>query len=324
VSLLTWSWFTRIDETVSMDGQIETASPEAKVTSANDGLVAQVLVRPHQIVQRGAPLFRLSVSDVNTSISGLEAKLARLDEQRSVEHQLYESRVAQLQILANLHRSILERLTKLAAMGAAQEVQVMERQSSLQETLNSIESQKEELAKSDNALAIQEVETRNAINELKSKRSDMLIVAPVSGTVHDMRINASGERVQAGEEVATIVPHLQLLAAVSVPSLISAPVKPGHSARVSVDAFPSNEFGELRGQIISISPTTNTSDDKDKGSSYHAMIAINRRLAPARFPISQLRPGMGLKAKVKLRDRAVITLVFDFLEKLTVPLTQRL
>jgi multidrug resistance efflux pump len=200
----------------------------------------------------------------------------------------------------------------------------MERQSSLQETLNSIESQKEELAKSDNALAIQEVETRNAINELKSKRSDMLIVAPVSGTVHDMRINASGERVQAGEEVATIVPHLQLLAAVSVPSRISAPVKPGHSARVSVDAFPSNEFGELRGQIISISPTTNTSDDKDKDSSYRAMIAINRRLAPARFPISQLRPGMGLKAKVKLRDRAVITLVFDFLEKLTVPLTQRL
>ena len=323
VSLIAWAWVTRVDETVSMDGQIETASPEAKVTSANDGMLAQVYVRPHQIVQRGAPLFRLSDSDVNSSIAGLETKLARLDEQRRVEHQLYDSKVAQLQIQASLHRSILERLTRLSAVGAAQEVQVMERQSSLQETLNSLETQKEELAKSDNALAIQEVETRNAIQELQNKRNDMLVVAPVSGTVHNMRLNASGERVQAGEEMATIVPHLQLLAAVSVPSRVSAPVKPGHAARVSVDAFPSNEYGELRGRIISISPNTNPSEEKDKESTYRAMIAINRRLVPARFPLNQLRPGMGLKAKVKLRDRAVITLVFDFMEKLTAPLTQR-
>ena len=53
------------------------------------------------------------------------------------------------------------------------------------------------------------------------------------------------------------------------------------------------------------------------------MIAIDRALVTPRFPIDQLRPGMGVKAKVKLRDRAVITLVFDFLDKAIAPLTQR-
>ena len=139
-----------------------------------------------------------------------------------------------------------------------------------------------------------------------------------------MRFNTAGERVQVGDEMATVVPSLQLLAAVSVPSRISAPVKKGSSAKLNVDAFPSNEFGELRGKIISISPNTSLSDEAGKGSNYRAMIAIDRNLAPARFPLAQLRPGMGVKAKVKLRERAVITLVFDFLEKATVPLTQRL
>jgi multidrug efflux pump subunit AcrA (membrane-fusion protein) len=138
-----------------------------------------------------------------------------------------------------------------------------------------------------------------------------------------MRFNAAGERVKAGDEMATIVPSLQLLAAVAVPSRVSAPVRKGSSAKLSVDAFPSNDFGELSGKIVSISPNTSISQEAGKDSNYRAMIAINRSLVPPRFPIDQLRPGMGVKAKVKLRDRAVITLVFDFLDKAIAPLTQR-
>lgn len=323
VLLLVWSWFTRIDETVSMDGAIETASPEAKVTSANEGQIEAVLIRPDQSVREGDPLFRLSPQDVDVTISGLRSKLVELEHQRDAERKLYEARVGQLQVQAQLHRTILEKLTQLAATGAAQEVQVIERQSNLQETLNAMEVAKKELAKSDNILLIQELETKNAIRELLSKRSDNTVVAPVSGTVHTMLFNAAGERVNSGDQMATIVPKLQLLAAVSVPSRVSAPVKKGNSARLSVDAFPANDFGELSGKIISISPNTNASQDSAKDSNYRAMIAIDRALVPPRFPIDQLRPGMGVKAKVKLRDRAVITLVFDFLDKAIAPLTQR-
>ncbi len=323
VLLLVWSWFTRVEETVSMDGGIETASPEAKVTSANDGQIEAVLIRPDQTVREGDPLFRLSNQDMDVTMSGLKAKLSQLEQQRSVEHNLYAAKLAQLQTQEQLHRTILERLTKLAITGAAQDVQVIERQSTLQETLNAMDVAKKEFAKADNILVVQQVETRNAMRELLSKRSDNTVVAPVSGTVHTMMFNAAGERVKGGDEMATIVPSLQLLAAVSVPSRVSAPVKKGNAAKLSVDAFPVNDFGELSGKIVSISPNTNSSQEGGKDSSYRAMIAIDRSLVPPRFPIDQLRPGMGVKAKVKLRDRAVITLVFDFLDKAIAPLTQR-
>ena len=185
-----------------------------------------------------------------------------------------------------------------------------------------MEVAKKELAKADNILLIQQLETNNAIRELLGKRSENRVLAPVSGTVHTMRFNAAGERVSAGDEMATIVPRLQLLAAVSVPSRVSAPVKKGNSAKLSVDAFPSNDFGELSGTIVSISPNTSISQEVGKDSNYRAMIAIDRALVSSRFPIDQLRPGMGVKAKVKLRERAVITLVFDFLDKAIAPLTQ--
>ena len=322
VLLLVWSWFTRIDETVSMDGAIETASPEAKVTSANEGQIEAVLIHPDQVVRKGDLLFRLSTQDVDVTIAGLKAKLVELEHQRQVERNLYGARVGQLEIQAKLHRTVLERLTQLASTGAAQEVQVIERQSTLQETLNAMEVAKKELAKADNILLIQQLETNNAIRELVGKRSENRVLAPVSGTVHTMRFNAAGERVNAGDEMATIVPRLQLLAAVSVPSRVSAPVKKGNSAKLSVDAFPSNDFGELSGTIVSISPNTSISQEVGKDSNYRAMIAIDRALVSSRFPIDQLRPGMGVKAKVKLRERAVITLVFDFLDKAIAPLTQ--
>ena len=323
VLLLVWSWFTRIDETVSMDGAIETASPEAKVTSANDGQIEAVLIRPDQSVRKGDPLFRLSTQDVDVTISGLRSKLFELEHQREVERNLYGARLGQLQTQERLHRIILERLTKLAITGAAQDVQVIERQSTLQETLNAMNVAKKELAKTDNTFVVQELETNNAIREQLGKRSDNTVVSPVSGTVHAMLFNAAGERVKAGDQMATIVPSLQLLAAVSVPSRVSAPVKKGNSAKLSVDAFPANDFGELSGKIVSISPNTSISQEVGKDSNYRAMIAIDRSLVPPRFPIDQLRPGMGVKAKVKLRDRAVITLVFDFLDKAIAPLTQR-
>jgi len=323
VMLLVWSWTTRVEETVSMDGAIETASPEAKVTSANDGQIAAVLIRPDQVVRQGDALFRLSTQDVDVTISGLRAKLVELEHQREVERNLYDARIGQLETQAKLHRTVLDKLTQLASTGAAQEVQVIERQSTLQETLNAMEVARKELAKADNILLIQKLETSNAIRELLGKRSDNSVVSPVSGTVHTMLINAPGERVKAGDEMATIVPQLQLLAAVSVPSRVSAPVKKGSLAKLSVDAFPSNDFGELSGKIVSVSPNTSISQESGKDSNYRAMIAIDRALVPPRFPIDQLRPGMGVKAKVKLRERAVITLVFDFLDKAIAPLTQR-
>jgi multidrug resistance efflux pump len=323
IFLLVWSWSTRIQETVSMDGAIETASPEVKVTSANDGQLEAVLIRPDQFVRKGDPLFRLSNQDVDLTISGLRAKLVELEQQRKVERYLYRARIGQLKIQAKLHRTLLKRLTQLARMGAAQEVQVIERKSTLQETINSMEVARRELAKADNVFLIQRVETKNAMRELLSKRSDNSVLSPVSGTVHAMHFNAAGERVKGGDEMVTIVPQLKLLAVVSVPSRVSAPVKKGSSAKLSVDAFPSNDFGELSGKIVSISPNTNTSQEAGKDSTYRAMIAIDRASVPPRFPVNQLRPGMGVKAKVKLRDRIVITLVFDFLDKALEPLTQR-
>jgi hypothetical protein len=162
--LLVWSWVTRIEETVSMDGAIETASPEAKVTSANDGLIEAVLIRPDQVVRRGDPLFRLSTQDLDVTIAGLRAKLVELEQQREVERSLFDARIGQLEIQAKLHQTVLERLTQLASTGAAQEVQVIERRSTLQETINAMEVERKELAKSDNILIIQQLEAKNAIN----------------------------------------------------------------------------------------------------------------------------------------------------------------
>ncbi len=110
---------------------------------------------------------------------------------------------------------------------------------------------------------------------------------------------------------------------VQVSSRLAAPITPGKPAEITVDAFPSNDFGTLKGEVESISPTTSTPDAKGQAPAYMARIRIPPAGIPARFPAESLRSGMGITARVVLEEKPMISLVFDFVNDLFKPMTER-
>jgi multidrug resistance efflux pump len=71
---------------------------------------------------------------------------------------------------------------------------------------------------------------------------------PVTGIVFDVRVSPSSV-VAAAAPVLAIVPGGTLEARVLVPSKVIGFIRPGMKAKLSIDTFPSNDYGRLPGQV---------------------------------------------------------------------------
>jgi hemolysin D len=129
--------------------------------------------------------------------------------------------------------------------------------------------------------------------------------------------------VQSGDLLATIVPQEGLIASVQVSSRLSAPIKPGTSAEITVDAFPSSEYGTLKGVVTTISPTTSSPDRQATSPAYVARIALSPDSVPQNLPPDALRSGMGITASIVLEKKRIISIVFNIMQDLFAPLTER-
>ena len=324
LALLVWSVLVKVEETVLLSGEIATAKPEVQVASVDPGLIREILVRPYQQVRAGDPLIIYGDDETSLRLQSLDRRLSLLREQRSSELRMYDLRIRQNQQQVQLDRELLQRLEGLLKSGAIQEAQVLEKRSQVVKGGLLISSLQEEKQRAAHQAEQTAEELQASQRELMAKSRRFVVKAPVSGFIQQLKYQAPGERIQAAEVVATIIPQFDLIARVRIPSRLSAPVQPRDPVSVDVDAFPATDYGSVEAEVISLSPMTlSTSADSASGQKlYSADLKLLKPANPARLRLAQLRPGMAVTARMRLRERPVITTVFDFLAKLFDPLSQ--
>ena len=140
-----------------------------------------------------------------------------------------------------------------------------------------------------------------------------------------MKYQTIGERIQGGELIATIIPKRDLIARISIPSKLQAPIEINSEATVSVDAFPVSDYGSINAVVSSLSPTTveTSRNSSTPSKQYNADLKFQNVTNPEEFQLEELRPGMSVTAQVILRDKPIITTVFKMLDKLFVPLNEQ-
>ena len=139
-----------------------------------------------------------------------------------------------------------------------------------------------------------------------------------------MKYQTVGERIQSGETVTTIIPKRDLIARVNIPSNLQGPVEKNSPATVSVDAFPVGDYGSIDAVVYSVSPMTiEKNDSRSISKLYNADLKLIKANNPDLFSLDELRPGMFVSAQIVLRDKPIITTVFNVLEKVFDPLTEQ-
>ena len=323
LSLIVWASFNTVEETAQLPGQLETFRSQVKVKSPESALISEVKVRQHDEVDAGQLLLTLNRDDLTPQISLLQQKLLLIDARNSFEVKSFETQRKQLEAQVSLNRDILVRLKSLYEQGSSSEVQYLEKQNQVFQNEQDLLALIDDHAKSLNVRQIERNDILNQIRELTYRSSQFDITSPINGSLQSLNVNFAGERVQPGELLATIVPHEGLIASVQVSSRLSAPVNPGTSAEITVDAFPANDFGTLSGFVKSISPTTSVADEQGTSPAYVARIEIDRNEIPSDFPPDALRSGMGVTARVVLEEKRTISIIFNFVQDLFKPLVER-
>ena len=149
---------------------------------------------------------------------------------------------------------------------------------------------------------------------LKETISYRTVRAPINGKVFDVRLGAFSV-VNAGQAALKLVPANRLQANVEISNADIGFVKVGLPVSVSVDSFPSGEFGYIKGSLTAIGSDALAPDQKSNQYRFPATISLEQQIAEAGGQPLNLQSGMSLSANIKLRSRPVITIVTDMFTK---------
>jgi NHLM bacteriocin system secretion protein len=226
-----------------------------------------------------------------------------------------------------------ERLSKLDDELAMLELQRLER------------SNERYLALLDQRLEIEE--TEREVERLSRRLEEReAVTSPYSGVVVELKVNP-GEVLGAGAPIATVAPFDRgrageaappLRALLYVPPADGKQVEPGMTVEIAPTTVEREEFGFVRGEVLTVSPLPATLEGMRRvlqnealvdqlsgsGAPFQALVELREdpgtpsgyAWSSSRGPDVQLGPGTLLEAKVVTREVRLLSLLFPGLERI--------
>ena len=230
-----------------------------------------------------------------------------------IEKQLPNANPVDKLRLQNELSNIDQRITSADSAVLGQNQQLLQSQSALTQAQNQSQTQTAETNSAFNNQIITAekriIELENNLVKARQVLAQTIITAPVDGTVLSLTVKTIGGVVNAGQQLAQIVPE-------KVPLYVDAAldnqdigfVKPSQRVVVKVATYPFQRYGYLEGTVENISPDA-IQDDK-KGLIYKAKIKLNDDKSSKQNQL-KLLPGMSVSAEITTGQRRIIEFFLD-------------
>ena len=315
-SALAWLAFAKTDEVLIATGKLQPIGDVKVVQMPVGGVLQTMLVKDGEKVKKGQVLLRLDneasldrQARTRQSITAKEQQLALKKVELDRYLNLNETEQAVLKQNLGLEKEILDRLEILKKVGASAELQYLQQRNKVREVEGDIAKSRVDRLRQ-LAILQQAVEQLNGeLADLRSKLTELDvniryqdIRSPVDGVVFDLKPTGVGFVAQGSEPVMKIVPYDALQAKVEIESKDIGFVKVGKPVDISIDSFPSNDFGVVEGTVKSFGSDALPPDEQHKTYRFPAMIALNtQQLKLKSGLLLPLQVGMSLTANIKLR-----------------------
>jgi len=306
----------KTDEVVVAKGLLHPIGDVKVVQIPMGGVLKEMLVTDGQRVNKEQVLLRLdkeaSEDKARRSLQILRAKEAQLQlKQTELDRYLglNDSRIEVLKQKIELNRTILNRIEKLALKGAAPEIQYLQQLDQVAELEGEYRST---LIVRERQLAIfnQSIqELKGQLAGLKSNLTDANVnlrykdvVSPVDGVIFDLKPTGPGFVAQSSEPVMKIVPFNALQAKINIKSSDIGFIQLNKPVDISIDSFPANDFGVIRGNVIRIGSDVLPPDKENQFYRYPSVVRLqSQKLVLKSGKELPLQAGMSLTANIKLR-----------------------
>ena len=187
------------------------------------------------------------------------------------------------------------------------------------QTQKNILSDLETLLKEGAISRLQYYAKENEINDLETKIIQnkvtlkyQKIVSPINGLVFDLQRQQAGYVANRTDPIMKIVPTDDLIARVEIESQKIGFVELGKNVDISIDSFPSSDFGVITGVVTRISSDALQPDPRfNKGYRFPTDIKLNEQYLVNNKNKLKLQAGMSLTANIKLRKVSYLDLLLS-------------
>lgn len=321
---IAWLALAKTDEVVVAPGKLEPVGDVKTVQMPVGGVLEQILVKDGQRVKQGQILLRLdNEATVDREGSIREGIAAKLQQYRLKELELRRYLTlndTEQQVLTRnleLEKQILDRLASLEKAGASSELQYLQQRNKVRQVEGEIDKVRVDRLRQTAILqqAIQQLQ--GELSDMRSKLTELSVNiryqdlrSPVDGVVFDLKPKGQGFVAQTSEPVMKIVPFSALQAKVEIDSSTIGFVRVGRPAEISIDSFPSTDFGVLQGTLSSIGSDALPPDQLKQTYRFPATVRLNSQQFRLRSgQVLPLQVGMSLTANIKLRKVTYLQLL---------------
>jgi hemolysin D len=253
-------------------------------------------------------------------VSQLSAARQQITQLRSQLAQI-QARLASRRLTLTLQERIAADMSSLYKSGAMARNQYLTQLNQVQEMRSEVITLEEERERVVGQAAGQLNEINRQLLNLKAELvatrealSYRTVRAPITGKVFDARLTPQAV-INADQSILKLVPANRLQASVEISDADIGFVKLGQPASVTVDSFPSGEFGYIKGTLTKIGSDALPPDAKSQQYRFPATITLQQQEVLFGQQRLNLQSGMGVSANIKLRSRPVITLLSDMFIK---------
>ncbi|WP_083781842.1 HlyD family efflux transporter periplasmic adaptor subunit [Synechococcus sp. WH 5701] len=270
----------------------------------------------------------------------LENRSVDLSSRRQIAEQelrANQARIDGLRTSLATAENILGRFDSLARSGAVSELQLLEARSRVNDLNASLAVELETSAKLRagvaNSVASPGADLRSQVEANLRQIADLtqqidvarvqlqysVLTAPSDGAVFDIDV-APGSVVNTTTPLLKVVPADALEAKVFIPNTAIGYLRPGQRADISLDTYPSNDYGRIPAKVLSIGSDALTTEEmaqtlqsNTQGLFFPAILQLERQSLRVGSRDVPLKPGMSLVADVQLRERTFLSVIASFL-----------
>ena len=343
-----WLGFAKTDEVVVALGKLEPKGDVKDIQIPIGGVIEEILVESGDSVDKNQVLVQLdkeaSFEKFKSFQNALEEKELQLEKNNSILSLKRDQKQQELLLIQEKIRSttekkdinlvLLKKLEELYKDGGISKFKYLEykiNHDDIASELSKLKIEKDisaglinqDLKKLESEQALIRAEIASLKSELIAAKVTLKyqsLKSPVSGIVFDLKPTTEGYVAQSSEPIMKIVPFDDLEADIEIPSNKIGFVKVGMPVEISIDSFPSTDFGVLMGNVKKIGSDALPPSQLEQRTEYKYPATIE--LEEQTFKIQDgsalpLQVGMSLAANIKLRKVSYLQLLFSNFEKKT-------
>ena len=338
-----WLALARTEEIVVAPGQLEPVGSVQDIQMPVGGVADEILVKEGDSVKAGQVLMKLDTEATEEQRLSLETTIKlkqeqlRLKEQEKQRYlQVNNEEVQMLENNLELQSEILERFEQLEEAGATSELQYLSQQNAVEETRGRLMQTKADRLRQTAQLEQQVAQLNSELADLNGRLAQARVTlryqqlkSPVDGVVFDLKPTATGFTAQSTQTVMKVVPYGSLEAKVEVPSnkigFVTVPdgcpqnLESCMKADISIDSYPSTDFGVLGGKVTRIGSDALPPDPQEQRQELSFPVTVKldqQKLALKSGTALPLQVGMSLTANIKLRKVSYLQLLLgEFQDK---------